>query len=135
MTIAPLTLVGAEDEGDQLAAGVHPELARWMSDGLRAIGQYTAAEPFQQMYRAMASMTWDEKATFVRTVLLDPEELERRGLTPPDGIRIQRSEFGDRRPTVFCVSRALPEGALWKRVTITFDHGDSFAVQEGGGQA
>jgi hypothetical protein len=64
---------------------------------------------------------------FVRTVLLDPEQLDKRGLTPPAGLCIQRSEFHDQRPTLFCVSQHLPEGAQWKRVTITIDHGDSFA--------
>lgn len=132
MTAGPLTLVTAEDEGDLLAGGVHPELAGWMSEGLQAIGKYTAGEPFQRMYRDMAAMSMEDKTRFVRTVLLNPEELDRRGLTPPAGIRIQRSEFGDRRPTVFCVSQALPAGALWKRITITFDHGDSFAAKEGG---
>ncbi|MFC4031849.1 hypothetical protein ACFO3J_10195 [Streptomyces polygonati] len=130
MTAGPLTLVDAEDEGDLLAGGVHPELSRWMSEGLRAIGEYAATEPFQRMYREMSAMSMEDKAHFVRTVLLNPEELDRRGLTPPEGIRIQRSEFGDQRPTVFCVSQALPEGALWKRITITYDHGDSFPVQE-----
>jgi hypothetical protein len=132
VTSAPQTLVDAEDEGDLLADGVHTDLARWMSDGFQAIREYAASEPFARMYREMAELSAEGKATFVCSVLLDPEELARRGLTPPSGMRIQRSEFGDRRPTLFCVSQALPEGALWKRVTITFDHGDSFATQEGG---
>lgn len=130
---APLTLVAAEDEGERLADAVHPELTRWMADGLRAIAQYTSSERFRQMYDAMADMTYEAKTHFVRTVLLNPRELERRGLTPPPGVRIQRSEFGDRRPTVFCVTQALPEGAQWKRMTITFDHGEGFPSQEGGG--
>ncbi|WP_328914122.1 MULTISPECIES: hypothetical protein [unclassified Streptomyces] len=133
MTAGPLTLVDAEDEGDLLASGVHPELSRWMAEGLAAIGRYTASEPFQRMfYGEMAAMSFEEKSHFVRSVLLNSEELARRGLTPPEGIRIQRSEFGDQRPTVFCVSQALPEGAQWKRITITFDHGNSFPVEEGG---
>lgn len=127
---APLTLVTAEDEGERLADGVHPDLTRWMADGLRAIARYTSSEPFRRMYDAMGGMSFEAKTRFVRTVLLNPDELERRGLTPPPGVRIQRSEFGDRRPTVFCVTQALPEGAQWKRMTITFDHGDSFASQE-----
>lgn len=130
--VAPSTLVNAEDEGELLADGVHPELTRWMADGLRAIAEYTSSEPFRRMYDGMADMSFEAKARFVRTVLLNPAELERRGLTPPPGVRIQRSEFGDRRPTVFCVTQALPEGAQWKRMTITFDHGDSFPSKEGG---
>jgi hypothetical protein len=129
---APSTLAAAEDEGDLLADGVHPELTRWMADGLRAIAEYTSSERFRRMYDAMEGMSFEAKCHFVRTVLLNPAELERRGLTPPAGVRIQRSEFGDRRPTVFCVTQALPEGAQWKRMTITFDHGDSFPPEEGG---
>jgi hypothetical protein len=132
VTAGPLTLVDAEDEGELLAGGVHPELSRWMAEGLQEIGAYAATEPFRRMYREMSAMSLEDKAHFVRTVLLNPRELDRLGLTPPAGIRFQRSEFGDRRPTVFCVSKALPEGALWKRITITYDHGDSFPVQEGG---
>jgi hypothetical protein len=132
MTTGPVTLVDAEDEGDLLADGVHPELSRWISEGLEAIRRYAATEPFQRMYRELGAMAPQDQARFVRGVLLNPEELARRDLTPPDGIRIQRSEFGDRRPTVFCVSQALPEGALWKRITITYDHSETYPAQEGG---
>lgn len=114
------TIAAAEPDGPYLADTVHPDLARWMADGLEAIGHYTATPGFQRMYAELRAMSRAEQADFVHRVLLDPGELGRRGLTPPDGIVIQRSEFGDQRFTSFCVTRRLPHGAAWQRVTITF---------------
>ena len=56
----------------------------------------------------------------VRRHLLVPGELERLGITPPEGILIQRSSFGDGRPTVFAVVKYLPND--YRKVTITYDH-------------
>jgi hypothetical protein len=114
------TIVAAEPEGPYLADAVHPDLARWMADSLEDISHYTSSPRFQRMYAELRAMPPAEQASFVRSVLLDPRELSRRDLTPPDGIRIQRSEFADQRFTSFCVAKRLPHGARWQRVTITF---------------
>jgi hypothetical protein len=114
------TIAAAEPEGPYLADAVHPDLARWMADSLEVIGHYTSTSAFQHMYAELRTMSPAEQVSFVHDVLLDPNELERRGLTPPDGIVIQRSEFGDQRFTAFCVAKALPEGTRWHRVTVTF---------------
>jgi hypothetical protein len=114
------TIAAAEPEGPYLADAVHPELAEWMASSLEEISRYTASPAFEQMYAKLRAMPREEQASFVRTVLLDPDELDQRGLTPPDGIRIQRSEFADQRFTSFCVTKRLPNGARWQRVTITF---------------
>lgn len=96
-------------------------LRQWMLDAVMDIHQYVAGEPFQRMYRELESLaTFEEKDEFVRTVLLRPDELERRGLTPPAGVIIQRSAFGDKRATVFCVVKYLPDGV--RKATMTFDH-------------
>jgi len=34
---------------------------------------------------------------------------------------IQRSEFADQRPTLFCVSKVLPLAYPWHKITVTFD--------------
>jgi hypothetical protein len=59
---------------------------------------------------------------FVELVLLSTEQLSARGVHIPHGLRIQRSYFADRRPTLFCVTCALPDGCGWKKVTMTFDN-------------
>ena len=114
------TIADAEPEGPYLADAVHPDLARWTADSLEAIGHYTSTPAFQRMYAELRTMSSAEQVSFVRNVLLDPDELEKRGLTPPEGIVLQRSEFGDQRFTAFCVAKTLPEGAHWHRVTVTF---------------
>ncbi len=57
-------------------------------------------------------------------VLMDEAELARRGVEIPDGVLIQRSTFGDRRPTLFCIKKYLPERfhAVIQNVNITFDN-------------
>jgi hypothetical protein len=66
----------------------------------------------------------NERDDFVLAVLLDLEQQEIRGFRPPGDIVIQRSAFGDRRPTLFCLSKPLPPGMPmgWYKVTITFDN-------------
>lgn len=66
---------------------------------------------------------------FVEAVLLDESELERRGVVVPEGVLVQRSSFGDGRPTVFCVVKYLPEEYrdLWAKMTLTFDRAHDWA--------
>lgn len=104
---------------------VIPEGFRAMvSEAVADVSEFVASPSFQQALAEMAPMSPGRRDHFVRTVLLNPDELSRRGLTPPDGMVIQRSEFGDKRPTCFCVSKFLPEESkAWRRVTMTFDNG------------
>jgi hypothetical protein len=99
-----------------------------LADGLTALKSYVSSEPFQRMLDEARPLDREGRDLFVRRVLLDPTELDKRGAAPPEGITIQRSEFGDRRPTWFCVNKFLPEGTLWKRVTLTFDHGATHGI-------
>ena len=67
---------------------------------------------------------------FVELVCLDENALRARGLEVPEGLVIQRSEFGDKRPTLFCVTKVLPPGLGWHKVTITFDNEGRSGVLE-----
>jgi hypothetical protein len=42
----------------------------------------------------------------------------------PHDIIFQRSAFSDNRPSLFCMTKYLPDGIGWKKVTITFDNPD-----------
>ncbi len=79
---------------------------------------------FKVIIDECASLHPQERPAFVLSVLLNKEELERRGVHVPDGILIQRSAFGDRRPTLFCVKKYLPEkySNVWQNVNLTFDN-------------
>ena len=72
----------------------------------------------------MSAMSHVERPSFVVDVLLNNEELARRNIVVPDGILIQRSSFGDRRPTLFAVKHFLPKefSDVWQNVNITFDN-------------
>jgi hypothetical protein len=48
--------------------------------------------------------------------------LAKRGVERPPDLLIQRSAFGDRRPTLFCVKKWLPPDMFWENVNITFDN-------------
>jgi hypothetical protein len=83
---------------------------------------YVRTPGFQAVLAEMNTLgTLAEKDRFVRTVLLDPEQLTLRGITPPPGMTVQRSRFHDARPTVFCVVTYLPDPT--RKMTITFDQG------------
>jgi len=66
----------------------------------------------------------------VQEVLLDAALLRERGVHVPEGILIQRSAFGDRRPTLFCVKKYLPKKfhSAWENVNLTFDAADDNSV-------
>lgn len=97
--------------------------SRWeraLSDAVAELTEFTETPQFQRMLAEMDALSFEERDLFVRQHLLAPQELERRGLTPPEGIVIQRSSFGDGRPTVFAVVKYLPND--YRKVTITYDY-------------
>lgn len=84
-----------------------------------------ATQPaFQALMVEMSTLSASERPRFVADVLIDREELARRGVEVPDGILIQRSAFGDRRPTLFAIKHFLPKefANVWENVNITFDN-------------
>ncbi len=56
----------------------------------------------------------------MRNVVINKDELVARGISVPEGMTVQRSAFADGRPTLFCVTKYLPD--RMRKVTITFDN-------------
>ena len=85
---------------------------------------FVTSEPFKRLMLEMSRLSGRERPQFVNDVLLDRQQLESRGVKVPDGILIQRSAFGDRRPTLFAVKHFLPEAFsnVWQNVNITIDN-------------
>lgn len=85
---------------------------------------FITSEPFKALMEEMSAVSHRDRPRFVIDVLLNKNELAKRGVAVPDGILIQRSAFGDRRPTLFAVKHFLPDGYtnVWQNVNITFDN-------------
>jgi hypothetical protein len=90
--------------------------------GIEAIGEFVASAAFQTVLAEMAALDEDARSNFVVDELLEPTRRADRDLVVPNGMQIQRSQFADGRPTLFCVSKVLPLAYPWHKVTITFDN-------------
>jgi len=88
------------------------------------IVRFVEGQAFQNVLSEMWSMPPERRAEYVVTVLLDADALSARGVIAPSDLVIQRSSFRDNRPTLFCITKHLPPGLLWDKVTITFDNPD-----------
>ena len=97
------------------------KLAEAIDEGLAAIGRFVDSESFKAALAEMWALPAEDRAGFVGDVLLSHDALAERGITVPPGLQIQRSSFGDRRPTLFCVTQAMT-GKPFKKLTITFDN-------------
>jgi hypothetical protein len=102
----------------------HGELKKVMREHYDKIIAFVTSEPFQELMVSIAELPSAERAKFVHEVLLDDNALKAKGVEIPDGILIQRSAFGDRRPTLFAVKHFLPDKytGIWQNVNITFDN-------------
>lgn len=100
------------------------ELQTAMRTHYDKIIDFVTSEPFKALMAEMSTLSHLARPQFVHDVLLDKAELERRRVVVPEGILIQRSAFGDRRPTLFAVKHFLPEkySDVWQNVNITFDN-------------
>jgi hypothetical protein len=100
------------------------ELSAAMRQGYANLIAFVTTPEFNAVHDEMRSLPQNERPRFVRTVLLEPTELARRGVVIPEDIMIQASSFGDRRPTLFAVKTWLPEKfhQAWENVNITFDN-------------
>ena len=85
---------------------------------------FVSQPAFRAAYDEMWQLDAAERPGFVNAVFVNRPELERRGVTIPDGVLIQTSAFGDRRPTLFAVKKFLPEQfhSAWENVNLTFDN-------------
>jgi hypothetical protein len=85
---------------------------------------FVTSPSFSAVVAELMALPRAERPGYVERVLLRPEELARRGVETPEGILIQTSSFGDRRPTLFVVKKFLPamyHGA-WENLNITYDN-------------
>ncbi|MBN9552311.1 MAG: hypothetical protein J0H31_26490 [Alphaproteobacteria bacterium] len=85
---------------------------------------FVTTSQFRTVIDELFALHPNSRPAYVQRVLLDPLELEKRGIVVPEGILIQRSAFGDRRPTLFAVKHFLPDGFrdVWENVNLTFDN-------------
>lgn len=100
------------------------ELARVMRENWDDLIAFAITPAFNAVYAELMGLPEQERPAYVTRVLLRRDELETRGVVVPDGILIQVSAFGDRRPTLFAIKKYLPakyRGA-WENVNLTFDN-------------
>lgn len=87
---------------------------------LEEINVFTETKEFKSLVDELKGIPErDAKYQFVRNVVINKAEQEKRGIFVPDGMLIQRSYFTDDRPTLFCVVKYLKDGK--RKMTITFD--------------
>ncbi len=100
------------------------ELATAMRQAYDEIIDFVTAPEFTAVMLELRALRSPQRPQFVQSVLLSEEELQHRGVAVPEDILIQRSAFGDRRPTLFAVKKFLPEKYrdVWQNVNITFDN-------------
>ena len=112
-------------------------IAETVRNGIRKIGALVCSPPFQAMLDELYGCAPEDRSSFVEQVVLDPAERLRRGIDDAaHGVIVQRSEFADQRPTLFCVTKVLGLAYPWQKVTITFDTattGDEQYVVPAGG--
>ncbi len=90
-------------------------------ESLDAITAFVTSEPFLRVMREFSEVPRSQRHDFIRRVLINRDAMAQRGVPVPEDLIIQRSAFEDRRPTIFCVVKHLPEPG--KKVTVTFDEG------------
>lgn len=100
------------------------ELSKVMDEYYGDILDFIDQPAFQETFAEMMNLEPMLRPAFVSEVWLEPQELARRGVDVPDGILIQTSAFGDRRPTLFVVKKFLPEKyhRAWENVNWTFNN-------------
>jgi hypothetical protein len=81
------------------------ELATVMRRTYDEIIDFVTTPEFEALMEEMGRLPAVERPRFVVSVLLNDEALKNRGIVVPDGLLIQRSAFGDRRPTLFVVKK------------------------------
>ncbi|WP_175948741.1 hypothetical protein [Burkholderia pyrrocinia] len=100
------------------------ELAAAMREHYDKLIAFVSTPEFKSVHAELRRLPPTKRPEFVNAVLMQPQELARRGIVVPEGILIQLSAFGDRRPTLFAVKIFLPEKfhKAWENVNITFDN-------------
>lgn len=100
------------------------ELSSVMKEYYSHIISFITEPIFQELFYEMMCLNPKDRPSYVNEVWLNKEFLKEKGLEIPDGILIQTSAFGDRRPTLFVVKKFLPEKyhRAWENVNWTFNN-------------
>jgi len=100
------------------------ELQTVMREHYDKLISFVSTPEFRSIFEELMSLDPHQRPAFIQEVLLDEAKLAERGIIIPEGILIQRSAFGDRRPTLFAVKHFLPERYrdVWENVNLTFDN-------------
>lgn len=98
------------------------ELSQVMRKTYDELCDFITRSEFREMYRELMSLPPAQRPEFVTNVVINVDALAKRGIQVPEGILIQTSAFGDRRPTLFAVKKFLPEKyhRAWENVNWTF---------------
>lgn len=121
---------------DQKATLTRDDLQEKMWEYYMDLVDFFFTDEFQAVYEEMNSLPETERPQYINDVLLNEEVLKERGIDVPEEILIQRSSFGDRRPTLFCLKKYLPEEYqdlfVWQNVNLTFDNDhESWPIADG----
>lgn len=108
------------EEDSQLPPLTREAVQKEAREGFEEIRDFITTDAFIALLGELYDLAPEDRDGFVREVLLDPGQLTKRGIQTPRGIKIQRSQFGDHRPTIFCVTKLMPDGV--RKVTYTFDN-------------
>ncbi|HJP60218.1 MAG TPA: hypothetical protein VJ865_09465 [Gemmatimonadaceae bacterium] len=100
------------------------ELRLAMREAYDAIIAFVATPSFRAFHEEMMGLAPAERPGFISSTLFDPAERMRRGIDLPEGILIQTSAFGDRRPTLFAVKKMMPVkyAVAWENMNLTFNN-------------
>lgn len=98
------------------------DIQKVIREALGELHSFAASASFRRLLDEMSAVLPAQRHDFVRDVILDDAALEARGIFMPPGVELQRSAFADDRPTLFCMTKHLPEGVVWEKVTLTFDN-------------
>lgn len=100
------------------------ELTEAMHTTYSDLIDFVSTPEFGAIMQEMRALHHTARPAFVYDVLLRDDVLAERGVHRPPEVLIQRSAFGDRRPTIFVVKKFLPEKYkdVWQNMNITFDN-------------
>ena len=85
---------------------------------------FVTSKPFARFYRALMALPPSDRPAFVARALFSEEGLCEWRIVIPDGILIQTSAFGDRRPTLFAVKKMMPDRfhCVWENMNLTINN-------------
>jgi len=118
-------------KGTRLYSSASPDdlIRDWITveptQALEQIFKFVSSPEIQSLLKELEEIPAAFRHDYVSLVLLDENELAKRNVFVPSDLVIQRSAFADKRPSLFCVTKRLPQGILWDKVTVTYDNPQS----------